>query len=178
MHRPISMLRQHMKLVTITFFLSEGNLSILWENRKQKDKQDYPEMKSAFLTDNFFCNFDTIGFYAWMVDKLIESYTRNAFLVSELIQILHHRGKNIAPIKKSFWQKNCIDHSFNMRGCSPHLVKACESVWFLKMWDTNYETHCISSINWIIPFLPQIIALCTTHLVILETLGWGGKTMT
>ena len=74
-------------------------------------------------------------------------------------------------MKKSFWQKFCIDHSFKMRGCNLHLVKAYKSVWFLKMWDTNYETHCNFvpahhlNITWIsFNKFPQLYLRCDIHL--------------
>ena len=79
--------------------------------------------------------------HKWLI-KLIDTYTRNAFLLSELAQIKLHCTNLGLPIEKSFWQKLPIGHSFKMSACKLHLVNACRSVWFLKMWDTNNETHC------------------------------------
>ena len=50
----------------------------------------------------------------WLT-SLIDFYTRNAFLISGLAQILRHCANMVAPMKKSWRQKNCIGHSFNLR---------------------------------------------------------------
>ena len=78
----------------------------------------------------------------WLT-SLIDDYTRNAFLIFQLAQKMRHSANQVAPINKSSRQKNCIGHSFKMRGCSLYLVNACQNVWFLKKWDTNYVAHCI-----------------------------------
>ena len=48
-----------------------------------------------------------------------------------------------------------------MRGCNLHSVQVHKIVWFLKRWDTNYETHCtFASFSTFNPFLLSERALC------------------
>ena len=56
---------------------------------------------------------------------------------------------------KKLSTKNGIDHSFKMRGCNLQLINAYKNVWFFKMKDTNYETHC----NLYVQYVSEILQL-------------------